>query len=136
MKKPDEIKKGLRCLSHDRTHTLPCSDCEYHGQGLPPCRSAVHEDALALIQQLEDDIDMMCDKLTEMHESLPRWISVDERLPEDGKNVLVHVTNPAVWWNVDVDWRTEGGWAVNADSDWHIVTHWMPLPEPPKEEST
>lgn len=27
-KTPDEIKKGLRCLSHDRTHTLPCSDCE------------------------------------------------------------------------------------------------------------
>lgn len=50
---PDEIKKGLRCLSHDRTHTLPCSDCEYHGQGLPPCRTAVHEDAIALIQQLQ-----------------------------------------------------------------------------------
>lgn len=50
----DEIKKGLRCLSHDRTHTLPCSDCEYHGQGLPPCRTAVHEDAIALIQQLEE----------------------------------------------------------------------------------
>ena len=53
MKSPEEIKKGLRCLSHDRTHTLPCSDCEYHGQGLPPCRTAVHEDAIALIQQLE-----------------------------------------------------------------------------------
>ena len=54
MKSADETKKGLRCLSHDRTHTLPCSDCEYHGQGLPPCRMAVHEDAIALIQQLED----------------------------------------------------------------------------------
>lgn len=64
---------------------------------------------------------------------IPRWIPVKEKLPEDGKNVLVHVTNPAGWWNVDVDWRTEGGWAVNADSDWHIVTHWMPMPEPPEE---
>ena len=55
MKSADETKKGLRCLSHDRTHTLPCSDCEYHGQGLPPCRTAVHEDAIDLIQQLQDD---------------------------------------------------------------------------------
>lgn len=53
MKSPDDVKKGLRCLSHDRTHTLPCSGCEYHGQGLPPCRTAVHEDAIALIRQLE-----------------------------------------------------------------------------------
>ena len=57
------------------------------------------------------------------------WISVEERLPETGRGVLVH-----------------GGMAYLSDQDraWHsmidgnrriqwAVTHWMPLPEPPEK---
>ena len=53
MKSPDEIKKGLRCPAWVRNHHLPCSECDYHGRDKPPCAIAVHEDALAYIQQLE-----------------------------------------------------------------------------------
>lgn len=56
------------------------------------------------------------------------WISVKDRLPETGKNVLVVVKGEVhegvlgmVFWTVP-----------NAESYCNKdVTHWMPLPEPP-----
>lgn len=67
-----------------------------------------------------------------------RWIPVEEQLPEDRSNVLV----VAYWherWGVYMGWcapeRAE--WSVHVgigDRDDVAVTHWMPLPEPPKEE--
>lgn len=64
---------------------------------------------------------------------MDNWISVQDRLPEHGF-VLVwcaytHLVEIAKY--KGSLWRTqERRYALN--SDW--VTHWMPLPEPPKEE--
>ena len=63
-----------------------------------------------------------------------QWIPVTERLPEDICPVLVAVEglNTAFHgWYQDERW-----WAVGAGSRpfTQKVTHWMPLPEPPKEE--
>ena len=57
-----------------------------------------------------------------------QWISVKDRLPEEGENsYLVRLEDgfigTAVW---------DGGWELWNDSG--EVTHWMCLPEPPKEE--
>ena len=58
-----------------------------------------------------------------------RWISVNDRLPRCGERVLV--TNDGSVWeaylSISHKWvRQEFVWAAK-------VTHWMPLPEPPKE---
>lgn len=62
---------------------------------------------------------------------MSEWISVNERLPEYGERVLVtegHATFEASlsishkWVRCDMAL----GWLED-------VTHWMPLPEPPKE---
>ena len=59
------------------------------------------------------------------------WVAVDERLPEDGVEVLA--------WDSDCYWlamRHSENWQDSADWDWELLlTHWMPLPEPPKEAS-
>lgn len=70
-----------------------------------------------------------------MGRSIPsRWIPVEERLPEHGKNVLVHVANRVGMWHTEIDWQKDNGeWANNADCEWYTITHWMPLPEPPEE---
>lgn len=54
-----------------------------------------------------------------------KWISVKERLPEDKKDEYVLVVCD---YHGKISVETRKKW--NIDSS---VTHWMPLPEPPKE---
>ena len=114
------------------------------------------EDTLAYIQQLEAQI--------------PKWISVDERLPKPETQVLILakrrnftiITNGIYedgtlntedsdwhWYDNDFEYDEENdayiipeGWweykHYNGDDEYNHaiddnVTHWMPLPEPPKE---
>lgn len=65
------------------------------------------------------------------------WISVKDRLPPDkGKSILVvdghgHVRILAFWNKDDAEWK----WLDQNGHFKHFndVTHWMQLPEPPKE---
>ena len=59
------------------------------------------------------------------------WISVDERLPEVGTRVVGYdyESNVRCYFITENRWWIDGGW--NTAKGWGI-THWMPLPEPPK----
>lgn len=67
---------------------------------------------------------------------IPRWISVEERLPEAecgdfSKNVLVtdgKYIAISSYFNCE---EMEPYWCYTGIGE---ITHWMPLPEPPKEE--
>lgn len=86
---------------------------------------------------------------------MAEWISVNDRFPEDGQDVLL----------IAHGWKTDNGdvyigklkpvpaddgsgnfwglarpwceWSISGWSYFRIpeVTHWMPLPEPPKEKN-
>ena len=102
------------------------------------------EDALTNASQAADAIEKlgdwwaMADKLIKMLE-MPRWIPVTERLPELHEEVLVcneeyglsglGFATVAVWDGTDWIETWDRSTAI------HCVTHWMPLPEPPKEET-
>lgn len=62
-----------------------------------------------------------------------KWIPVDERLPENGTRCLVvrydYVTDTPF---VDILWF-DNSWWNRINSGDYAVTHWMPLPQPPKE---
>jgi hypothetical protein len=69
------------------------------------------------------------------------WISVDERLPEEHKNVLCVEGNKTIIAFMekveDCDEFVPVFWdfvAYDRDDTWDEVcaTHWMPIPEPPK----
>lgn len=68
MRRIEDVKRGLACHALGRNRLLSCSDCAYHGPGLPPCSKAVPEDAIAMLEQLAAQV--------------PKWISVEERLPD------------------------------------------------------
>ena len=63
------------------------------------------------------------------------WISVKDRLPDEGIDVLMWFEqNMTVGFRLECDWcaYADGGYYTSCDSK---PTHWMPLPEPPKEEN-
>ena len=68
--------------------------------------------------------------------TIQKWIPVTERLPDKNGEYLVSGAwrgEPAKTWICEfVVIGNVGGWANPARKP--VVTHWMPLPEPPKEE--
>lgn len=60
------------------------------------------------------------------------WISVKDGLPEDKRDILVwsprYQEVVIAWYDEEEDfWRTDDNFAP-------FPSHWMPLPEPPKED--
>ena len=66
---------------------------------------------------------------------LSKWISVSERLPEVGQNILLSSSNGMFtaegWLKNDGDWY-QFRWNTTWPSDY--IDAWMPLPEPYKEK--
>lgn len=65
-------------------------------------------------------------------DAMPRWISVEERLPEEKEDVAAIVRYNENVWEYGIAFRMDGSWRMNVAGRVE-VTHWMPLPEPPKE---
>ena len=64
---------------------------------------------------------------------LPKWIPVSERLPEKFHSVLA-TRKIGDWFAIDIESiGATGKWSGDIFTD-NEVTHWMPLPEPPKGE--
>ena len=66
---------------------------------------------------------------------MSEWISVDDRLPRTNESVIgcrkgKYVSN--VFLNLEGEWLQDG-WGPMKKTVFDDVTHWMPLPEPPKE---
>ena len=62
------------------------------------------------------------------------WISVEERLPQvTGKYICGVKDKDGNTWTVPADWSLEmKRWFGEFGEIKNTVTHWMPLPEPPK----
>ena len=138
MKTPEEIKKALECCSDADGFDGDCIKCPYKCEQWCGDKSKI--DALAYIRQLEA--------------TQPKWISVEERLPEPNTIVLLiaHGWEPQLVYIGKLEKvESERSWLtglVSKASEWTvygfsylkepIVTHWMPLPsmpEPQKEDA-
>lgn len=65
------------------------------------------------------------------------WISVKDRLPENDNNILAFL-NDGVETRIAPCNYANGVWydcVMNCVVVIHYITHWMPVPEPPKEET-
>lgn len=86
-----------------------------------------------------DMIELLIGALRDALAKVPKWISVEDRLPEshDEKADCFHVTDGEFIWMAYYackEWQfaqcTNSPYVI----DWTDITHWMPIPEPPKEE--
>lgn len=73
-------------------------------------------------------------------DEMPRWISVEEKLPETQTAVMLVLQRDGGGTRIAIGYRahwTPARYYIDGGScavDANRVTHWMPLPEPPKEE--
>lgn len=131
----EELVKRLRELPH-------LLFVQFHG----------HEDvvykAADAIEDLQHSLDIMGDANAKLRNQVPDWIPVTEQkppLPEDEDVCYVHViaavkgrkeAEPVLYSRA---YRLRDGKRVRierfiGDGEVLDVTHWMPMPEPPKEE--
>lgn len=63
------------------------------------------------------------------------WISAEERMPQaTGKYLCAVKDKRGNIWTIASDWSLEmKSWFGDYEEIKNIVTHWMPLPDPPKE---
>ena len=61
---------------------------------------------------------------------MAEWISVKETMPKDNIAVLVWEKQGFAY----VDECENGKWKIG-EQNLAVITHWIPIPEPPKEET-
>ena len=90
------------------------------------------------------DVEYVADNLIANGVTVQEWISVEDKLPPHNHDVLVYRPDMAMKILVDNYY----GYCGEDDAEWHegwakygkdihnnpLITHWMPLPQPPKGE--
>ena len=114
----------------DRLHLIVCEKC---------CTLALTK---AVAPQVAANLTLRKPSITPPNE----WVSVEERLPERNGGYIVTACDegcPAgegIWYDTVVVFAEyyDGCWTWNDGTEYDltdIVTHWMPLPAPPKKET-
>jgi hypothetical protein len=95
------------------------------------------------LTEAADRIEAQAKEIENLRGQLPRWVPVEEHLPENGVPVLInyiassdgkyHPDGTAVWTDYGCFWWE--GSLEDCDTEVAVpITHWMPLPEPPEVE--
>lgn len=115
-------EKVINCIKYCINHPLciDCDACDYGGESSVICDRLI-QDTLALLKEQ------------------PQWVSVKDKLPELGKNVLVYIERNAYRYDetfrkreIAIGRHIEGRWHVDECID-VVGICWQELPEPPKE---
>ena len=108
-----------------------CVDRQYENcHGYSGSKKAIYREAILAVKSILHSAKSI-DGVT-----VQEWISVTERLPETGEYVVcIAKRNPFSRFMPMVARIEKNGW-VNPITEQYIseVTHWMPIPQPPKGE--
>ena len=121
----EEIVKSLRnCVADGNGCCFRCpEDCN------GPCQENLMKQAADAIENMSEAYDKLSRHMDDLAALMPRWIPVTERLPEQNGTYLAFALEEENTMNF-----YDGHWMLY-DTDYRrYVTHWMPLPESPKEE--
>ena len=126
----DELVKRLKNCA---TQAAPCLTCDMTDDG--SCIETLMKQAADAIEELTKESERWQAEAKDWYLAymglLPtRWIPVTERLPEPYKWVLGTAEECEAAFDVFYD----GAQWKDAVLNGFIVTHWMPLPQPPKAE--
>ena len=68
-------------------------------------------------------------------DATPKWISVNERLPKEGNEVIVTIKDDSAdspIYYTSAGWYYEGIWVVGNEVCYQVIA-WMPFPDPYKD---
>lgn len=121
----EDILAALRRLKVE-TGSLVCMGCGCeHDCGVHGCR--IVREAAELIEKLTDRCARYAEEIAVLQER-EKWVPVTERLPDQCMDILVSYRDGHILMGTAMcdDW-------IEEDLEDGKITHWMPLPEPPKE---
>lgn len=123
----DELKERCRACSQGCIYP---SECSYFDKPPLRCMRQLLSEAADAIEELSRDLDGMNEANIALYGALPKWISVLDEDPPVGKRVLV-TYNFSGSLHIETDkLLANGSWLSLGN-----VTHWMPLPKGPEEET-
>ena len=121
----DDLIKQLRYCADATT----CRNCLWKTECCPTDMQKKAADAIEELRKavlrLEDESGIY-DELPTVFIYPTEWILATDRVPKEDEVVLTWGKQGAVL----LDWRHDNKWCCFSG-----ITHWMPLPEPPKEET-
>lgn len=120
----DEIIKELRCLaSGEDGEDCPSEKCD---------NTCPYWTEIERGTALYDDRQLCRAAADMLEQDAPGWISVKDRLPEDGTPVIALCR----FASYQCGWYRMTEFTTHKSNMWHDGTarYWFPLPEPPKEE--
>lgn len=94
---------------------------------------------IQMCQEAADTLEQLQAENERLKAQVPRWIPVEERLPEESDGMVLFTNGKAVtsgYRNHMFRMSGEEGIyapAIRKGGDYMRVTHWMPLPKAPKE---
>ena len=133
----DDLVDRLRNLSHFEIRNAE-SVIHVSAEAVTELREIAKEaaDAIERLERRENDWEKLCAAWQKRYDGEQRWIPVTERLPKEGDFVLVYGDlypnkhdGGVIAVSTRMDWNYWQGFGRERD-----ITHWMPLPEPPKGE--
>jgi hypothetical protein len=121
----EDLIKALRCCAEPER-------CSFDGCPKLTADTYAGDCSLSVNNEAADAIEALSAELDRLKEA-NRWIPVTEKLPDEQQDVLI-------WFDrcggdKDIGWYStkRKAWFVRSWLLNYNVTHWMPLPEPPKE---
>ena len=120
----------IRALRHCAKQSV-CNGCPRCGKRIKNCNAELDREVADTIEELLEERDAAYLVGHQLADKLPVWIPVTERLPKKYESVFTFSK-----YGMQID-----EYIGNYDGEDYFarytknVTHWMPLPEPPKEET-
>lgn len=129
-------------IDREAVYAEACRGCIRHGEHIGECYSEEPCQKLIEVFALAPAVDLIPAVCKESSGEQSRWVSVEKRLPidetkdyqekwEENPEFLVMIKYgvvPTCLYFDGVNWYANDGEPFT-----YNVTHWMPLPEPPKE---
>lgn len=128
----------VKDLLHCATSSEACTSCNRKNERY--CQDNLHTEAADAIEKLQGTLFLMKKTAEFVAEKVPKWTPVTERLPEPDLPCICWCKGGTYgqlrWYELHYlsshrTWEPDD----NDGIDNIEVTHWMPLPEPPKEET-